>query len=67
MSQLSGLGLSFWQAICLIGSRGEIDPKDYDIANRIKSDMIRGRSLNNSIIQKALALVDRLESSGVDV
>ena len=67
LSQVSGLGLSFWQAICLMGSRGEIDPKDYDIANRIKGDIIRGRSLNNSIIQKALALVDRLESSGVDV
>jgi hypothetical protein len=67
LGELANLGIDFWNQICLLGGKGEIDDRDYTIATRIRGDMFEGRTPSNTLINKGIELLERLESRGVNV
>jgi hypothetical protein len=67
LGQITSLGLGFWDHICLLGSQGAIDDKDYETANRIRGEMVKGRVLTEALVQKALDFLTRLDAQGVDI
>ena len=66
LSEVGDLGARYWDGACVLGARGEMDDRDYKMAQRIRKSFNEGTLPSNAQLKRAVGIVLNLRESGFD-
>ncbi len=64
LSKISAPGLQFWNGACLLGARGKLESRDYNMAQRIRKSLTEGKVPSNSQLKRASEIIGKLHDAG---